>query len=219
MQVSGEASTSTSQHIQTRLTSLVWSCLDADLHRSAVFYAERYFALYPYAHDARHLYATALLRSGQPHTAYHLVNLPGEARCSGCLEVKAKCCTALGRHRQARDALEECLKDPMYSPTGPWPFLMHALTCQLNLFARFLACCFTASMGTRSAQLFPEASVLHCRSGNMALKGNLPESAKESFRKALSIDPMLWEAFEGLCSLGELLAPDHRAYSTGLRQP
>jgi anaphase-promoting complex subunit 3 len=36
----------------------------------------------------------------------------------------------------------------------------------------------------------------------MALKGSLPEKASLSFRQALALNPMLWEAFEGLCALG-----------------
>lgn len=58
-------------------------------------------------------------------------------------------------------------------------------------------------MRPRSTQGFPEASVLHCRSGMMAVKGNMAHKARASFQKALQINPMLWEAFEGLCSLGE----------------
>lgn len=58
-------------------------------------------------------------------------------------------------------------------------------------------------MSSRTARSFPEAAVLHCRSGSMALKGNLPENAALSFRHALSLNPMLWEAFEGICALGQ----------------
>ena len=113
-----QASTSfTSPFVPSRFAALIWSCLDADLNKSAMFYAERYYAMYQDSHDARHLYATALLRAGQPHTAHHLVNMPACARCSGCLEVKSKCSSALGRHRQSREALEACLKDPKYTPT------------------------------------------------------------------------------------------------------
>lgn len=100
-----------------RFQFLVWSCLDSDLHNSAVFYAERYYNIDPKSHDASHLYATALLRAGQTYSAMYLVDLPLEARCSGCLEIKAKCCTALGRHRQAREALEESMQDGSYAPT------------------------------------------------------------------------------------------------------
>jgi anaphase-promoting complex subunit 3 len=70
-------------------------------------------------HDARHLYATSLLREGQTYSALCLVSIAPDLQCSGCLEIKAKCCTALGRHRQAREALEEALQDTNYAPSGP----------------------------------------------------------------------------------------------------
>ncbi|KAH9951396.1 protein prenylyltransferase [Amylocystis lapponica] len=175
-----EPSPSLSAHLCHRFNTLVWSCLDADLTKSAVFYAERYFVLDTSNHDARHLYATALFQSRQPHSAHFLVNLPADSRCSGCCEIKAKCCSALGRHRQAREALEESIRDPNYTPTP--------------------------SMNSRTAIVFPEAAVLHCRSGVVAQKGNLWDHAAVSFRQALALNPMLWEAFEGLCALGQ--APD-----------
>lgn len=58
-------------------------------------------------------------------------------------------------------------------------------------------------MGVRQSREFPELASLYCRSGLAALKGNLAENATRSFRSALKTNPMLWEAFEGLCSLGE----------------
>ncbi|KII88979.1 hypothetical protein PLICRDRAFT_108812 [Plicaturopsis crispa FD-325 SS-3] len=161
-----------------RFKSLVWSCLDADLHRSAVFYAERYFAMDQQNHDARHLYATALLRAGQTFSAMCLVNIPPDICCPGCLEIRAKCCTVLGRHRQAREALEQCMSDSTYTPS--------------------------LSMGSRTACAFPEEAAMRCRSGTMALKGNYPDKAAVSFRQALNLNPMLWEAFEGLCALGSV---------------
>ncbi|KAG6885993.1 hypothetical protein C0993_006109 [Termitomyces sp. T159_Od127] len=96
----------------------------------------------------------------------------------GCLEIKARCCTALGRHRQAREALEASMHDPNYAPS--------------------------ASTSRRVADPFPQEAALRCRSGTMALKGNLPEKALPSFRQALSLNPQLWEAFEGLCALGSI---------------
>lgn len=106
----------TSQLCQ-RYSSLVWHFLDADLHKSALFYAERYFVLNTKNHDARHLYATALLQAGQPHSAHKIVNLPVDNRCTGCVGIIAKCCAALGRHRQAQEALEACLRDESYTPS------------------------------------------------------------------------------------------------------
>ncbi|KAA1471266.1 TPR-like protein [Dentipellis sp. KUC8613] len=165
-------------YLSQRFNSLVWTCLDADLFKSAIFYAERYYALDQTSHDARHLYASAMLRAGQSQSALHLVTLPQDQRCSGCLEIKSKCCTALGRHREAREALDESLRDPNYTPSP--------------------------SLGQRVARAFPEEAIIHCRSGTTALKGNLPEHARRSFRQALHLNPMLWEAFEGLCSLGSV---------------
>ena len=112
----------------------IYGCLDVELYRSAVFYAERYFAIFrdsPEArdsHEARHIYATTLLRSGQPHSAFHLVNLPKDQACNVCYEVKAKCCTALGRHRKAREALEQCNSLLKQHNTGMWP------TCYLSAY-------------------------------------------------------------------------------------
>lgn len=109
-------------YVPARFQALIWTCLDADLVRSAAFYAERYFSLDDSNHDARHLYATALLRCGQVHSATHMVNLAADAQCSGCLEIKAKCCSALGRHREAREALEESLGDPNFVASGAWSY-------------------------------------------------------------------------------------------------
>lgn len=185
-------------YLQQRFNSLVWSCLDADLHKSALFYAERYFALDQDNHDARHLYATAMLRASQTHSALHLVSLPLDQRCSGCLEIKSKCCSLLGRHRHAREALEESLKDSTYSPSRTF---VHA-SFLLSLIPIEPA----ASLGQRTTRAFPEEAALHCQSGLNAMKGKLPDHARRSFRLALALNPMLWDAFLGLCSLGEYLS-------------
>lgn len=105
-------------HLAQRFQSLVWSCLDSDLTKTAVFHAERYYAMDQHNHDSRHLYATALFREGQIYSALCLVNIPPDIQCSGCMELKAKCCTVLGRHRQAQEALDLALQDPSYIPTG-----------------------------------------------------------------------------------------------------
>ena len=197
-----EASPSTSAHLNQRYSSLIWSCLDADLIRSAVFYAERYFVHDAANHDARHLYATTLLRSGQPHSAHHLVDLPSDSQCSGCLQLKAKCCTALGRHRQARQALEASAAEINYSPTRKHFLIISMCEPFLEYIPINLA-----SMGTRQSRAFPEQASLYCQSGISALKGNQSDEATESFQQALAANPMLWEAFEGLCSLGEPPSP------------
>jgi anaphase-promoting complex subunit 3 len=176
-----------------RFQSLIWLCLDADLTTSAVFHAERYFAIDPTNHDSRHLYAIALLREGQTYSALNLVNSTEDIQCIGCLEIKAKCSALLGRHRQAREALEATLRDAIYVKSS-------------TLLRTFLLACIDHILGSstsRIAHAFPEEASLRCRAGNMALKGNLPDKASRSYREALSSNPYLWEAFEGLCTLGE----------------
>ncbi|PIL23808.1 hypothetical protein GSI_13559 [Ganoderma sinense ZZ0214-1] len=64
--------------------------------------------------------------------------------------------------------------------------------------------CVPGSMSERIATAFPAEAVLHCQAGNTALKGNLHESAGRSYRRALELDPMVWEAFEGLCAIGDI---------------
>ncbi|KAI0303421.1 hypothetical protein B0F90DRAFT_1370535 [Multifurca ochricompacta] len=165
-------------YLSKRFNSLIWACLDADLHKSAIFYAERYFALDHGNHDARHLYATVMLRANQPHSALHLVNLPPDQHCNGCLEIKSKCCSTLGRNRQAREALDDILKNVTEVPS--------------------------LSQEQRTVRTFPEEAVLHSRSGLTALKGNLPDQARSSLLRTLALNPMIWEAFEGLCCLGSV---------------
>lgn len=181
-----------SPQIAQRFRSLIWSCLDYDLVLSAVFYAERYHVMDEHDHDARHLYATALLRARQPHSALYVVSGTEQEKCSGCLEIKGKCCTALSRYRQAREALEAALEHADYVPSR---------ACISVMFYNFLIY-LTESMGPRASWAFPEEAALRCRAGTMALKGNLPEKATASFREALALNPLLWEAFEGLCTLG-----------------
>lgn len=63
----------------------------------------------------------------------------------------------------------------------------------------------TASTFTRIARQSPDPAAILCRSGSMALKGNLQSDAAHSFRQSLSTNPLIWEAFEGLCALGNQL--------------
>jgi anaphase-promoting complex subunit 3 len=60
----------------------------------------------------------------------------------------------------------------------------------------------TAATTVRTTSAFPDEAVLHCRAGTAALKGKQHDAAHASFRRALQLNPLLWEAFEGLCTLG-----------------
>src|ERR1700722_3861747 len=110
-----EISTSILPALSQRFTQLIWSCIDSDLNNSAVFYAERFFAIQNKNHHARHLYATALLHAGQTYSALNIVHAP-DILCPACFEIKAKCSSRLGRHRQAREALDLSLQHTNYLP-------------------------------------------------------------------------------------------------------
>lgn len=93
-------------YVTRRLRSLIWSFLDCDMVKSAHFYAERLHAIDPLNHEARHLYATALLRSKQVQSA---MNVSKDLTCIGCAEIYARCCDALGKNRQGWQALQQCI--------------------------------------------------------------------------------------------------------------
>ena len=111
-----------SRHLATCYTNIIWMCLDSDLVQSAVFFAERYYALDHNNHDARHIFVTALLHAGRKNSALSLLKDHRSSSCCGCQHLKAQTCGLLGRHRDARDALEASLSDPSYIPTRKFTF-------------------------------------------------------------------------------------------------
>jgi len=58
------------------------------------------------------------------------------------------------------------------------------------------------STSTQGQVQYSDEAVLHLKAGEASLKGNAKEQALESFRRALKLNPLLWEAFEGMCTLG-----------------
>lgn len=54
----------------------------------------------------------------------------------------------------------------------------------------------------RESNTVPDEAVLQCRLGSLAIKTNLVDKAAAGFTRALSLNPLLWEAFEGLCAAG-----------------
>ncbi|KIJ32451.1 hypothetical protein M422DRAFT_783439 [Sphaerobolus stellatus SS14] len=161
------------RYLSQRFRPLIWSCLDFDLLRTATFFAERYFYIDQENHEARHLFALTLLKSEQKLSALHLVDLLHPS-CPSCIEIYAQCCNALGRYIQGREALRKCLQMGGPSDLGPH----------------------------RESKPVPDEAILECRMGYLYMRTNLSERAAESFAHALTLNPLLWEAFEGLCAAG-----------------
>lgn len=55
---------------------------------------------------------------------------------------------------------------------------------------------------TRVASTVPDPASFHCHSGILASKACLTSEAIASFTRALQLEPLLWEAWTGLCALG-----------------
>lgn len=49
----------------------------------------------------------------------------------------------------------------------------------------------------------PDTAIMHCKAGLLAAKASQKQEAIDSFYSALSIEPLLWEAWLGLCNLGQ----------------
>lgn len=189
-----------SHYVGLRLRALIWSCLDCDLVRSAVFFAERYYCIDPDNHQARHLYASALLRAGHTHSALHRLQ---DQSCLGCTEVYSRCCNALGRFREGEEALRRCMgKGDNAIALGECSDRSH-FTCGALFPANSKAHSSPEAATFQEARQFPDAAVLACRAGTMAMKGNLTREAIAHFNRALAINPFMWEAIEGLCQLGK----------------
>lgn len=196
--------------VHERLSSLIWKCLDNDLNKTAHFYAERLFAFDGSNHEARHLLATATLRLNQPHSALHLVTRPRDDQCAGCYEIAAKCSAALGRHSKARSLLEYSI---VLSTTSP---ISTSIIVSINSFRVAHPPLLPLSPSlqpsteprtTRVASTVQDAASLHCHSGILAAKACLTSEAIASFTRALQLEPLLWEAWTGLCALGASTQP------------
>jgi len=186
-------------YLSQRFRSLIWSCLDFELLKTAAFFAERYFYVDQDNHEARHLFATALLKSGQMLSALHLVDLPAESRCHGCIEIYAQCCQKLGRYRQGREALEKSIDTGGPSDLGVPKLLFERTVLAFSTDPKAIS----AIHLSREPHVFQVEAVLQSRAGTLALKANIYEKAAASFTRALALNPLLWEAFEGLCSVGQ----------------
>lgn len=64
-------------------------------------------------------------------------------------------------------------------------------------------CLSSASQGSnREIHADSDEAVLLCKAGKAALRANILDKAIRNFRRALSLNPMMWDAFEGLCAAG-----------------
>lgn len=185
-------------HLAQRLRTLSLTSPPA----TGLFYARLYYALFPPTeaeHDSLHVLALCLLQSDQPYPAlqavrdsangdgdpddmdYESTDKPG---CYGCAVIVAKCCNRLSRFTEGQAVLERAVRRS--TPMSESRVSLTQLTAALPVV--------TPAETAATANLML-ASLSH--------KGKSPMQAVEFYTKALSEDPWLWEAFTGLCDIGE----------------
>ncbi|KAG9000965.1 anaphase-promoting complex subunit cdc27, partial [Tulasnella sp. 427] len=166
--------TSSITPLSRKFRSLIWQYLDCDLPRTALFYAERYFYSFPDPQGPSHDARHLLATSLLRCNQVHSAqHLVKDLNCLACTEVFAECCMKLGRFRQGQDALSKCVGKARNDPLPSEP------------------------------RAIPDESVILCKAGTLALKGNLHDQAVQYFQQALALNPFLWEAVDGLCKLGK----------------
>jgi len=210
--------------VESRLTSLIYRFLDAELYPTALFFAERLFAMDGTNHDSRHLLANVLLKLQQPHSALHLATRPQDDPCIGCLSIASQCNERLLRPRKAMElagkALQimattgasgqerpqgECMgltrvpaADETFSLLWKPPTLLRSCC----LFANVDGAMLIGASTKHAAQEISDIAIMHCKAGLLAAKASLKREAVDYFSAALTLEPLIWEAWLGLCNLG-----------------
>ncbi|KAL7416079.1 hypothetical protein BDY24DRAFT_254176 [Mrakia frigida] len=173
-----------------RLTHLTLLHSSLSLHQSSLLLSSILHSLLltePRESQGRILHAKALLETGAPNSALHLVKqvalTTGDLRLA---EVGARACDRLGRNREGLDLMAGAKQrweenrqrgvvrelEPLHPPT-PTPSEQQSST--------------------------------QCLLASLATKGNEPHKAVDHYLEALKLDPFNWEAFEGLCSIGHFI--------------
>ncbi|ORX36600.1 hypothetical protein BD324DRAFT_455414 [Kockovaella imperatae] len=176
-------------HLSSRLRQLTTSSPPA----TALFYARIWYALsapFDGDHEALHVLALCFLQCDQPYSALYLVrdladaepelvpSRPGSSgfgRRKGCYG----CAMIVGKC---------CDRLSRYSEGK-------------GVVERALASSTPMNLPSLSPSL--SAATPHLMLARLSHKGKAPEQAVEAYTKALQEDPWLWEAFTGLCDIGE----------------
>ncbi|KAK9237843.1 hypothetical protein V1525DRAFT_133078 [Lipomyces kononenkoae] len=152
----------------------IWHALDNALEDTALFAAERLVAEDPSDLDNVHLLALCNYRAQRYKIAMHVAE---DKRHIGCAYVYALCCLKLGKYRVGYRVLERCR-------------------------ALFPKTCNIYSHSDSDRQALPDLAAVECLLGHLyRLFGDTKEAA-DNYTAALSANPFLWEAFDGLCKVG-----------------
>ncbi|KAK9456979.1 hypothetical protein V1511DRAFT_241193 [Dipodascopsis uninucleata] len=165
----------TATFLKSQLRKVVWYSLDNGLDSNALFAAERLAA-----EDASDLESIHLLA----HCHYvrqrykSAMRLTEDKKHIGCVYIYALCCLKLGKFRQGCKILER--------GRSLWPKSANHIY----------------SHSDSERQVLPDLSSVQCLLGHLYRNFGDSKEAMECYSAALSSNPFLWEAFDGLCKLG-----------------
>jgi anaphase-promoting complex subunit 3 len=108
--------------------------------------------------------------------------------CSGCAMILARCCEKLGRFSEGQAALQRAMSrgNPMSESGWRSGELMIALP---------------------TLDIQASAATAYLTLASLSHKGKVTAVAFENYKKALLEDPWSWEAFTGLCDIGQSPSP------------
>ncbi|KAF2163319.1 hypothetical protein M409DRAFT_35041, partial [Zasmidium cellare ATCC 36951] len=162
----------------SQLRQLIYYHLDNDMLDNANFLAGRLHALEPRNADAQHLLALTYLRSRRPKAAYDFSHKSGAiGRHLGCAYVFAQACSELDRYSEGLAALEACKK--LWVGKSDWN--KHSETSRRHT---------------------PDAPAVLTLLGRLYRANGEPRKAGDCFIEAHKQNAFVWDAFEGLCTIG-----------------
>nr|CAB3468448.1 unnamed protein product [Digitaria exilis] len=168
--------------METLMVDRIHSSLRLFMHRNAIFLCERLCAQFPSEANLQ-LLATCYLHNNQPYAAYHILKgkkLP-ESRY-----LFAMSCFRMNLLREAEDTL--C---PVNEPNIE---RIRGAVVSEKIKAITFSVCSSIQVPSGATGNYLLGVIYRC-TGRMS-------AAAEQFTQALTVDPLLWAAYEELCILG-----------------
>ena len=171
---------STSPHIIAQLRHLVYYHLDNNLLKNALFVAGRLQAYDPKSAEAAYLLALCQHLSGLNKSAWETSrHHVGRNPHLGCAYVYAQACLELGRYVDGISALNNKNIIPLWQNKNHWN--QHSESRRQHL---------------------PDAAAVWCLMGKLLKAHKNVDAAVECWVLSLQINPLMWDAFQGLCDSG-----------------
>ncbi|KAL8824465.1 MAG: hypothetical protein Q9170_008145 [Blastenia crenularia] len=166
--------------IISQLRQLIYYHLDNHLLRNALFFAGRLQAYDPKSPESAYLLALCHFRLGSLKSAYDCSKHWGQRATHshlGCSYIFAQSCLGLEKYIEGTAALDRS--------KGSW---RHTSSWNKHTESR--------------RQHLPDAAAIHCLQGKLWQAHHDSTKAIESYAESLKLNPLMWDAFIGLCDLG-----------------